>query len=210
MRFRSVWLKRRPPFPGETWLVYGSDDAGRTVQNSIGEFSRWLDDAAAHLHLAPHTVKQRTLHTAGDVEGHVDSSGNCYLLDLARAFPAEAPAGTEHLPFDARSCRVHCFVYSMHGHRQLALSMFLHISNNPNNPNDPYNSNNPHDPNNPYVFVSQVCVLAGSSAGVPHPPPLGDRPPPAELRWAWVCCDALVDHTVSQIFNGEFPRSNTG
>ena len=38
------------------------------------------------------TVKNEIfLHSAGDIEGHKGYDGHYYLLDLARAFPAEAP-----------------------------------------------------------------------------------------------------------------------
>ena len=79
-------------------LVYGSKDAGRTVHNDIAEFSEHMAAAGQALHLAPHPVGGCLLHTAGDVEGHVDPDGNKYLLDLARTFPPESPAECKHLP----------------------------------------------------------------------------------------------------------------
>lgn len=56
----------------------------------------WMKHAATHLHLMPHRVADKLMYSAGDVEGHVTSDGQAYLLDLARSMPAEYPLS--HLP----------------------------------------------------------------------------------------------------------------
>mmetsp|Transcript_36210 Transcript_36210/g.70372 ORF Transcript_36210/g.70372 Transcript_36210/m.70372 type:complete len:1152 (+) Transcript_36210:44-3499(+) len=81
-------------------LVYGSDDAGRTVHNSDTEFADYMRLVAKELNLAEHNVNGAMLCTGGDVEGHVVTSDRRrrYLLDLARWAPPEDPRVTHHLP----------------------------------------------------------------------------------------------------------------
>ena len=74
-------------------LIYGSADAGRNVYNAADD--EWLSaavrDAAEYLHLSGHTVKGKTLYSAGDVEIHRISDELYYMIDLARCFPPEDP-----------------------------------------------------------------------------------------------------------------------
>jgi len=51
-------------------LVYGSQDGGATVLNSDTKFSSWIESAAKAYNLAAHRVRDVTLYTGGDVEGH--------------------------------------------------------------------------------------------------------------------------------------------
>jgi hypothetical protein len=81
-------------------IVYGSNDAGRTVHT--GARSAAVRRAMAHcaqaLHLAPHrVVGGHKLCSAAYVEGHLGADNRLYLLDLARAFPPESPLDVPHL-----------------------------------------------------------------------------------------------------------------
>jgi len=86
--------------------VYGSCDGGVTVKNSDAVMRESLDCAAQQLHLSVHTVSNELMSTAGfvhqslclfnihhanpfvaDVEGHVGSDDQLYLLDFSRVFP---------------------------------------------------------------------------------------------------------------------------
>ncbi len=87
------------PLADRAKLVYGSDNGGRSVFNSIREVNDLLLRLARTFGLAEHWVGQSNiaLALAGDVEVHVDSEGVLFLLDVARFFPPEAPVQCEHL-----------------------------------------------------------------------------------------------------------------
>ena len=59
-------------------LIYGSEDAGKTVHNEDGKFYEALRGAASFLNLAEHKVRDVNLCTGGDVEGHYHQSRGCY------------------------------------------------------------------------------------------------------------------------------------
>lgn len=68
MDYRGFRLVAMPVFP-KGRLIYGSDDAGRTVVNTERQFSNWMASAAKRYHLAEHNCLNVSLHTGGDVEG---------------------------------------------------------------------------------------------------------------------------------------------
>jgi hypothetical protein len=75
-------------------LVYGSADAGVTVHTTDAIINKEMEAIAARLNLAPHLVgKSEHVLLAGpvDIEGHVGTDGNRYVLDTARLMPPEAP-----------------------------------------------------------------------------------------------------------------------
>ncbi len=79
-------------------LIYGCDGRqGLEVHDTDPVFRRVMQEAARALHLKAHGVGPHTLYAAGDVEGHRGRDGYYYLLDLARAFPPEAPVVCSHL-----------------------------------------------------------------------------------------------------------------
>ena len=108
MEFQGFRLSAQP-FLHIDALLYGSDNAGRTVHcdPQIDGFARRI---ATALHLMPHPVnstlvgvdaKQTTnpssqskpiLATAIDIEVRLAKDGkNAYFMDMARAFPPEDP-----------------------------------------------------------------------------------------------------------------------
>jgi Clustered mitochondria/Translation initiation factor eIF3 subunit 135 len=82
-------------------LIYGSKNAGVTVVNRCQAFHDSMGAMASTLNLREHIVGSRgrgvPLYSAADIEGHEGSDGRFYLIDLARAFPPEAPTQTPHL-----------------------------------------------------------------------------------------------------------------
>jgi len=102
--YRGFRIVAMPILPlADSELIYGSNDAGKTVKNSDAKFSEWMKAACAMNHLAEHKVRNVMLCTGGDVEGHkvVDEEtkqSSLYLLDLARWAPPEHPEVTAHLP----------------------------------------------------------------------------------------------------------------
>jgi hypothetical protein len=80
-------------------VVYGSADAGKTVESSA-DIESILKTAAEEFFLIGHIVKDKLLFCAGDIEVHQRSSDDgYYMLDLARAFPPQCPqTSTEYLP----------------------------------------------------------------------------------------------------------------
>lgn len=76
-------------------IVYGSNDAARTVHNDDPEAEKSMQQCAFLLNLAPHRVKNGNnmfLASAVDVEVHRGDDGYLYILDTARVFPPVAPA----------------------------------------------------------------------------------------------------------------------
>jgi hypothetical protein len=81
--YRGFRLVAMPLLPLHR-LVYGSNDLGRTVHADTRAFNDFMKNCATKLHLAGHYVRDKELHSAGDVEGHEGKDGRYYLLDLAR------------------------------------------------------------------------------------------------------------------------------
>jgi hypothetical protein len=73
---------------GESTLVYGSNDAGRTVKCSDETANNAIKEASRYLFFASHIVGDVEIFTAGDLEIHSTSIG-FFLLDLSRCFPPE-------------------------------------------------------------------------------------------------------------------------
>jgi len=85
-------------------LIYGSNDGGYTVQTANtssfsvveGEkFEEMMKDCAEFLNLKGHLTgiggNPGYLYGPCDLEGHVGTDGEVYVLDLARLFPPETP-----------------------------------------------------------------------------------------------------------------------
>ena len=104
--FRLVCMSILPI--GEDSLVCGSDDAGKHVHwdagfgeiiNKIGKSCRGfhlcfstLSNTGEKLNLRAHVISESGIISRGpiDLEGHVGSDGNRYLLDFARMMPPSA------------------------------------------------------------------------------------------------------------------------
>ena len=92
-------------------LVYGSDDGERTVHSNDTTVNATMRAAGNRLGLTEHGFAEAAeagfppvpLSSAGDVEVHRGTDTRNYLLDLARAFPAESPLDTPHLPRSGQS-----------------------------------------------------------------------------------------------------------
>lgn len=95
--FRMTAQALLPLRPGS--LIYGSADAGKTVHKDDPVMNEAMLQAATALNLLPHIVghERVELASAVDIEGHLGMDGRYYLLDMARAFPPEAPQATPHL-----------------------------------------------------------------------------------------------------------------
>jgi len=93
--FRVVAMSLLPIKDGR--LIYGSDDCGKTVHNDVPDFAEKMRIAGEKLNLAGHTVDNKLIYAAFDVEGHQAPDGRFYLLDLARTFPPELPLKDERL-----------------------------------------------------------------------------------------------------------------
>ena len=91
--FRVVAMALLPIRDGR--LIYGSDDCGKTVHNDVPDFAEKMRIAGEKLNLAGHTVNNKLIYVAFDVEGHQAPDGRFYLLDLARTFPPELPLKEE-------------------------------------------------------------------------------------------------------------------
>jgi hypothetical protein len=86
---------------GKNTLIYGSDDAGKSIHNQDFVFNRYFKQICESLlNIAPHNVYDPTasafkmIWAASDVEGHkveTDQGSKYYLLDFARLFPPEDP-----------------------------------------------------------------------------------------------------------------------
>lgn len=82
------------PISGDT-LVYGSADAGRSVQ-CAPDVAALMAAAGAAIGLKAHVVgataaAQRSLAAPCDIEVHRGTDGRLYVLDTARVFPPERP-----------------------------------------------------------------------------------------------------------------------
>eukprot|EP01087_Luapelamoeba_hula_P014241 TRINITY_DN4145_c0_g1_i4.p1 TRINITY_DN4145_c0_g1~~TRINITY_DN4145_c0_g1_i4.p1 ORF type:complete len:1436 (-),score=334.66 TRINITY_DN4145_c0_g1_i4:290-4597(-) len=90
----------------KTSLRYGSADGGRTVLAQDPTLNKIMDDAAAGMNLKKHNVgfKRVPISGPGDIEGHLGTDGNYYLLDFARTFPPAAPEFDDNgLPKEPRA-----------------------------------------------------------------------------------------------------------
>lgn len=88
---------------GKDSIRYGSSDSGDHVHADIPELNEKLAEAGRCLNLQPHVTgtnpgSAKELASCGDLEGHIGSDGKFYVLDFARAFPAEAPARSHREP----------------------------------------------------------------------------------------------------------------
>lgn len=71
-------------------LMYGSNDRGVTVHDDNHHVSSLMRKLAKTLNLAAHQVSGKTLHLAGDVEGHLGTDKHAFILDTARMWPPES------------------------------------------------------------------------------------------------------------------------
>jgi alpha-tubulin suppressor-like RCC1 family protein len=82
----------------KTTLIYGSDDAGRTVKADDARLNRIFERAASLLNIKAHVcgfgadADKRTLLAPTDIEGHIGMDGKFYVCDSARVWPPEAPS----------------------------------------------------------------------------------------------------------------------
>jgi hypothetical protein len=96
---------------GANTLVYGSNDAGRSVHADEVRMNALMREAGMWLNLKPHLVCRfglflhevfsvffsfsqvagTEIYAPADVEGHVGKDNNYYVLDTARVFPPEQP-----------------------------------------------------------------------------------------------------------------------
>lgn len=88
---------------GRDSIRYGSSDSGDHVHADIPELTEKLSDAGKRLNLQAHVTgtnpaNAKELASCGDLEGHIGTDGKFYVLDFARAFPAEAPARNHREP----------------------------------------------------------------------------------------------------------------
>lgn len=72
-------------------LIYGSRDAGKTVYATNTQMNQLMRSAAVKMNLKAHIVGKQhtTLHSCGDIEGHLGKDDRLYLLDFARVFPPQ-------------------------------------------------------------------------------------------------------------------------
>jgi Clustered mitochondria/FYVE zinc finger/Translation initiation factor eIF3 subunit 135/Ankyrin repeats (3 copies)/Ankyrin repeat len=86
---------------GADTLVYGSNDAGRSIHRDDTKFNELMEEAAKFLNIKPHVVGRQInvrheLAAPVDIEGHIDTTEakRRYVLDTARVFPPERPLQT--------------------------------------------------------------------------------------------------------------------
>ena len=85
------------PISNKSTLIYGSSDAGVTVNaKDVSGSNNKFHKIFSQLNLASHfigdpQVKQVEVVGPGDIEGHLGTDNNLYLIDFARVFPPEAP-----------------------------------------------------------------------------------------------------------------------
>mmetsp|Transcript_17467 Transcript_17467/g.52245 ORF Transcript_17467/g.52245 Transcript_17467/m.52245 type:complete len:1232 (+) Transcript_17467:129-3824(+) len=93
MGFRVIALSVLP-INNDT-IVYGTADGGRTVHASDPDFFAKMRQAGQQLNLCDHVCgrgsTRKVLSSAADLEGHIGTDGNSYLLDFARAMPPTQP-----------------------------------------------------------------------------------------------------------------------
>lgn len=90
--FRLIAMTHLPLSSGS--LIYGSNDAGKTIYNKSPEFLEKLEETADILNIKPHMAgrdcRVRVVSPA-DLEGHLGTDGKFYVLDFSRVFPPEPP-----------------------------------------------------------------------------------------------------------------------
>ena len=79
------------PIDGSRTLVYGSNDAGRTIKTCPFLDER-LRSIGEKLNLKPHLVGPdgALFYTPIDLEGHLGTDGRYYLVDFSRLFPPQS------------------------------------------------------------------------------------------------------------------------
>lgn len=83
---------------GKDSLVYGSDDAGRTVHFDDDVIYEKMKQTAMALNLKGHYLvadTSRLMYGPGDIEGHLGTDGLHYALDYARVYPPAALVRTK-------------------------------------------------------------------------------------------------------------------
>ena len=85
MEFRGYRLTAQPLLDIKKTVLYGSNDCGRTIHcDELVDVA--MRKVARKLHLARHTVGDKQLWCAGDIEcRQATNSKHAYLLDMARA-----------------------------------------------------------------------------------------------------------------------------
>jgi tetratricopeptide (TPR) repeat protein len=86
---------------GSKTLIYGSNDGGVTVHADDATFNKRMRYAGRKLNLKKHRCGaklkgSKNLWAAADIEGHLGSDGNYYLLDFSRTFPPVKPDAHVH------------------------------------------------------------------------------------------------------------------
>jgi len=87
--YRGYRLIASPKLPlSSNSLIYGSNDAGRTVHSSNSNMNLLMKKAAAELRIKEHRCGTSdldsqlvSLNGPADIEGHIGSDGRFYLLD---------------------------------------------------------------------------------------------------------------------------------
>lgn len=89
--FRLIAMPMLPLESGS--LIYGSEDAGITVQAADSKLNHLIEVASRRLNLKSHTCgsENTVVYSPVDLEGHRGSDGRYYLLDFSRVFPPITP-----------------------------------------------------------------------------------------------------------------------
>jgi len=97
----------RLPIAGSSSLIYGSDNAGSNVRDSVPEWSAFIKEGSCALNLKPHFIsygsqgnKEMELSSCLDLEGHQGLDGRYYLLDYSRVFPCVYKEKAERETYD--------------------------------------------------------------------------------------------------------------
>eukprot|EP01105_Mastigella_eilhardi_P019239 TRINITY_DN4515_c0_g1_i4.p1 TRINITY_DN4515_c0_g1~~TRINITY_DN4515_c0_g1_i4.p1 ORF type:complete len:1994 (+),score=419.79 TRINITY_DN4515_c0_g1_i4:519-5984(+) len=90
--FRLVAMSQLP-IDGDSSIIYGSANSGMTVYASNLEFNNKMKEVAAKINIKGHMCgfnAKRMLYAPCDIEGHLGTDGEFYLVDFARVFPPTA------------------------------------------------------------------------------------------------------------------------
>lgn len=90
--FRLIAMTQLPLEQGS--LIYGSNDGGKTIHPGSSEFVYKLQQCANILNIKPHMAgrgERVKVYSPADLEGHLGTDANFYLLDFSRVFPPEPP-----------------------------------------------------------------------------------------------------------------------
>jgi len=83
---------------GKHTICYGSCDAGKSM-HADPVMAKKCAKIFSRMNLKKHIVKDKVMHTCGDIEGHHGTDGKYYLVDFSRVYPPEAPdVVAEHFP----------------------------------------------------------------------------------------------------------------